>query len=159
MLVDRLKELKKQSGLSAQKISELSNVPLATVNRIFSGATPNPTFQTVVDLCTAFGITVDTLLYPEAGKQENFEHPAQKPLDDRMEQQYERLLSEKERQIEEKERQLIEKDHRIDDIKEISKLKSRWICVLASIVGFLIVFIIVWLVYDVSHADRGWILS
>lgn len=148
MLSERLQKLKNQCNMSTQKISEVSGHPVPTLNKIFRGETPNPAFQTVVDICTAMGFTVDALLYPEAGEAENFTHPSQKPLDDRMERQFERLLEEKERQIE-------AKQQRIEDLKEAGKLKNRWIGTLVAIVACLTAFIIIWLICDMLHPMHG----
>ena len=142
MIVDRLRQLKKQSNLSTQKLSELSGVPVATINRILSGTTPNPTFQTVVDLCTALGVTVDALLYPEAGKAEDFNHPAQHPLSDRMVEQYERLLE--------------EKDQRIEDKSKALRYRARWISVLCAALFLVVAFLIFWLVVDLTTPGAGW---
>lgn len=43
-----LKRMKKESGMTNAKIAELSGVPLSTVNKIFSGATKNPRYATLL---------------------------------------------------------------------------------------------------------------
>lgn len=43
-----LKRKKKESGLTNQEIATLSGVPVSTVNKIFSGATRNPRFSTLL---------------------------------------------------------------------------------------------------------------
>lgn len=48
MNVDDLKKLKKEAGLTNEEISELSSVPVSTVNKIFSGATQNPRYATLL---------------------------------------------------------------------------------------------------------------
>lgn len=47
MWLDNLKELKKQKGMSAKQIAELTNLPERTVIRIFSGDTENPYVDTL----------------------------------------------------------------------------------------------------------------
>ena len=44
----RLKELKKEAGMTNAEIAELSGVPVSTVNKIFSGATQNPRYATLL---------------------------------------------------------------------------------------------------------------
>lgn len=46
--ISDLKKLKKESGLTNAEIAELSGVPLSTVNKIFSGATKNPRYATLL---------------------------------------------------------------------------------------------------------------
>ena len=48
MDISHLKELKKQSGFTNNQISELSGIPLSTVNKIFSGVTANPRYATLL---------------------------------------------------------------------------------------------------------------
>ena len=48
MDIQGLKRMKKESGMTNAKIAELSGVPLSTVNKIFSGATKNPRYATLL---------------------------------------------------------------------------------------------------------------
>lgn len=43
-----LKRLKKESGMTNAEIAELSGIPVSTVNKIFSGATENPRYGTLL---------------------------------------------------------------------------------------------------------------
>ena len=61
MLSTRLKELKDQRKLTNQQLSELSGVPVGTINRIMAGQTDNPSFQTVCDMVMAMGGSLDEL--------------------------------------------------------------------------------------------------
>lgn len=56
-IIDRLKELKVKSGMTAQQIAEKSKLPESTVARIFSGKTANPTVTTVIAIAKAMGGT------------------------------------------------------------------------------------------------------
>ena len=59
MLSTRLKELKDQRKLTNQQLSDLSGVPVGTINRIMAGQTDNPSFQTVCDMVMAMGGSLD----------------------------------------------------------------------------------------------------
>lgn len=59
MITEKLAELKEKSSLTNQQISELSGVPLSTVTRIFSDQTDNPSFQTINDIVSAMGGSLD----------------------------------------------------------------------------------------------------
>ena len=61
MLSTRLKELKDQRKLTNQQLSDLSGVPVGTINRIMAGKTDNPSFQTVCDMVMAMGGSLDEL--------------------------------------------------------------------------------------------------
>lgn len=43
-----LKELKAKAGITNKEISELSGIPFSTVNKIFSGATKNPSYASLL---------------------------------------------------------------------------------------------------------------
>lgn len=65
MLNARRKELK----ISYADLSKKSGVPLGTVNKILSGATKNPNFDTLIALCDALGISIDSLLDKNSARQ------------------------------------------------------------------------------------------
>ena len=62
MIRVQLREMKEKCGYSNKKIAELSGVSLPTVNRIMSGQTDVPNFQTVCDLVIAMGGSLDELV-------------------------------------------------------------------------------------------------
>ena len=61
MWLDNLKDLKKQSGLSAKQIAEKTNLPERTVSRIFSGDTANPLTDTLRRIVAVLGGSLDDL--------------------------------------------------------------------------------------------------
>lgn len=48
MNLEKLKKRKKELGMTNQELSERSGVPLGTVNKIFSGATKSPQYDTIL---------------------------------------------------------------------------------------------------------------
>ncbi len=54
-IVDRLKELKVKTGMTAQQIAAKSELPESTITRILSGKTANPTIATVIAIWKAMG--------------------------------------------------------------------------------------------------------
>ncbi len=70
-MIEKLRQLKKESHMTNQQIAEKSNVPESTVARIFSGKTPNPTITTVVSMAKAMGGSTADLLADEAEETEN----------------------------------------------------------------------------------------
>lgn len=59
MLSTQLKLLKEKRKLTNQQLSDLSGVPVGTINRILSGQTDNPSFQTVCDMVMAMDGSLD----------------------------------------------------------------------------------------------------
>lgn len=53
--------MKEKAGLSNKELAERSGLSLATVNRIMSGQTDVPNYQTVCDLVMAMGGSLDEL--------------------------------------------------------------------------------------------------
>ena len=43
-----LKRIKKEAGMTNAELAELSGIPFGTVNKIFSGATENPRYGTLL---------------------------------------------------------------------------------------------------------------
>ena len=62
MWLDNLKELKKTKGLSIKQIVDKTNLPERTVERIFSGDTPNPYVDTLHRIVKALGGSLDDIL-------------------------------------------------------------------------------------------------
>ena len=62
MIAGKIKEMKVRSGLTNKQVSELSGVPLATVNRIMADQAQNPNFETISAIVTALGGSIDELI-------------------------------------------------------------------------------------------------
>lgn len=135
--LDRLKALKEERDLTNAEISKLSNIPLATITRIFNGSTPNPTFESFAQIAIALGASLDEI----AG----LKQPEAPPVDARIENtlvSYAELLR--------------EKDERIKDLKEekekMRKEKQRFGIALACVVGFILLLLTV----DILNGHFGY---
>ena len=94
--LEKLKAFKEDKDLSNVEIAKLSNIPLATITRIFNGSTPNPTFETITQIAIACGVSLDEI----AGLKE----PDESPIPSRIEttlNSYSELLKEKDDRIKE----------------------------------------------------------
>ena len=56
MTVEEMKKKKTELGFSCEQISDRSGVPLGTVQKIFSGITKRPRYDTICQLGKAFPI-------------------------------------------------------------------------------------------------------
>ena len=61
MWLDKLKEIKKEKGMTCKNIAEIANLPEKTVSRIFSGETVNPYVDTLHRIATALGTSLDEI--------------------------------------------------------------------------------------------------
>ena len=61
MLLDNLRELKKESGMTFEEIAEASKTPESTVKRIFAGKC-EPLASTLYRIVKAFGASLDDVL-------------------------------------------------------------------------------------------------
>jgi len=61
-IAQNVKEKRKQSGLSQDKLSKLAGVAYNTVVKIESGENPNPTIDTLRKIANALKIGVDDLI-------------------------------------------------------------------------------------------------
>lgn len=54
MTIAEMKERKRELGYTYEKIAELSDVPLGTVQKIFAGVTKSPRYETLLALEKVF---------------------------------------------------------------------------------------------------------
>lgn len=59
---DNIKRLRLQKDLSQDKLARLSDIAFATLTKIESGETPNPTIDTVKKIAIALGVSIDELM-------------------------------------------------------------------------------------------------
>ena len=64
MTVEEMKKKKTELGFSCEQISDRSGVPLGTVQKIFSGITKRPRYDTICQLEKAFPMEPDSNPYP-----------------------------------------------------------------------------------------------
>lgn len=59
---EKLQEIKNSKNLSNVKISELTGIPLNTIEKIFSGANKNPTINTLKKIAKVLDCTIDDFI-------------------------------------------------------------------------------------------------
>lgn len=64
MSIEEMRQRKKELGYTNEKISELSGVPLGTVQKIFAGVTDSPRYSTLMALSKIFGSEADMVKEP-----------------------------------------------------------------------------------------------
>ena len=124
--LEKLKALKDNKDLTNADIAKLSNIPLATITRIFNGSTPNPTFETFAQIAIALGASLDEI----AGLKE----PDEPPIPSRIEMtldSYSELLREKDERIKELK----------DEVETERKEKHRITGVFALFVTFVLILL------------------
>lgn len=72
--VQKLNTRKKEKCLTNRKISEISGIPLVTVDKLFSGANTNPTVQILQKIATALECTMDDLMDYEGSPMQDYYH-------------------------------------------------------------------------------------
>ena len=130
MVKEYLNTLKSKGNYTYEDISNLSNIPVATIRKVMSGDTADPRFDTVAKLVTAMGGSMDNILSEE--KEEEIEVNAIAALKEVYES-------------------------RIADIKEHIQSLKRDKRFLAIAAGVLMAFVVFLLVLDLSIGSRGWI--
>lgn len=135
--LEKLKAFKEEKDLTNAEIARLSNLPLATITRIFNGSTPNPTFETFTQIAIALGASLDEI----AGLKE----PDEPPIPSRIEKtldSYSELLKEKDERIKELK----------DEIEKERKEKHN----MTGVFVFFVAFILVVLTIDIMHGHFGY---
>lgn len=135
--LEKLKALKENKDLTNAEIARLSNIPLATITRIFNGTTPNPTFETFTQIAIALGASLDEI----AGLKE----PDEPPIPSRIEMtldSYSELLR--------------EKDDRIEELKETINRERKEKHTLEGVFVLFVAFVLVVLTIDILHGHFGY---
>ena len=70
--VEKLKNKKKEKCLTNRKISDLSGIPLVTIDKLFSGANVNPTIQILQKITAALECTMDDLIDYEGSPMQEY---------------------------------------------------------------------------------------
>lgn len=125
--LEYLKVLKEERELTYAQIAELSDIPQATITRIYSGATPNPSFEVLAKIVIALGGSLDIIAGIKS-ENERITSPVQHTMES-----YSELLKEKDERI---------KDLK-EDIKEVRREKHRFAIALACIVGIVMIVLAV----------------
>lgn len=135
--LEKLKAFKEERDLTNAEIARLSNIPLATITRIFNGSTPNPTFETISQIAIALGASIDEI----AGLKSHDPEPMTSPVETTL-TSYAELLK--------------EKDERIKDLKEekekMRKEKFMFGIALACVVAFVLTLLTV----DIMNGHFGY---
>ena len=117
--VEKLKVIRNEKDMTNVEIARLSDIPLATITRVFNGSTPNPTFETLSRIALAMGVSLDELI----GLKQPDAPPVASPIENTL-NSYSELLKEKD-----------------DRIVELKTEKERAIKEKYMVTGVLIVFV------------------
>lgn len=134
-LVQKLVERKEELGYTNAVIAEMSGVPESTVTKVFNGTNRSPTYDTISPISHVLGVSLDTItvIGETAEKAESAKQAETKPRDDRF---VNYVISSTEARI---------------------KNKEKWLNRLSIAVAVLMVLLIVWLIWDCTNLDRGFI--
>ncbi len=61
-IAKNIKKYRAKLGVSQDKLSKLASITLHTITKIESGATSNPTIDTVKKIADALGVSIDDLM-------------------------------------------------------------------------------------------------
>lgn len=138
-IADDLRAIKERRGITVSQWSAASGVPQDTINKILSGSTKNPSYQTVCDLITAVGGRID-ILGAFGGPEEP--HAA---IEDMIRQMYEAQIEDIQKA---NEAHLHTKDQQIAEL-----IRSKRILSLALTVAIIILLIV--LGFDLANGSMG----
>ena len=134
---EKLKMIKEEKGLTNVEIANISNIPLATVTRIFNKQTLNPTFETITAIAIGMGASLDELVGLKQPDEPSIPSHIENTLNS-----YSELLK--------------EKDDRIKELKEdkavIRSEKYKLVGMLAGVLAAVIIVLMV----DVLNGHFGY---
>ena len=141
-VVSRLKEMKTGLGISNKELSDMSGVPIGTVNRVLAGRVEAPNLQTIRDMVRAMGGSLDAVCgltaanKEPAGADEREKSPEAGISPDAV-HAYSVLLAEREKEIQLKDRWL------------------KWLFITCCVLGGLLVGV---LIFDLVNPTIGFFL-
>lgn len=127
-VLDALIRRKNEQELTIAEIAEASGVPESTVKRVFSRTTRDPSFETVSRLARGLGIDLTTLSETSIAPVSAPAAPTAKTAEEKLCEVYERQLH----------------------------FQRLLIIILLGVIIALLAFLIGVVIYDLTHADRGW---
>lgn len=136
--LEKLKILKDEKEITNAEIAKLSNIPLATITRVFNGHTPNPTFETIAQIALALGVSLDEVTGLKQPDEPTITSPIENTLNS-----YAELLK--------------EKDDRIKELKEdkavIRNEKQKLVMMLFGIITAILMLFAI----DLFNGDFGYL--
>lgn len=135
--VEQLKMIKEEKNLSNTEIANLSNIPLATITRVFNGQTPNPTFETISRIAIGMGVSLDEL----CGLKQPDAPPIPSPIENTL-NSYSELLQ--------------EKDIRIKELKEEKERERKDRYRVTSVLICVVCFLLILLAFDLINGQIGY---
>lgn len=143
--LEYFKELKERKNLTAADIAQLADIPVSTVQRIFSGTTPNPTFETISAIAIAVGGSLDEMVGLKSTEKENVPPQIATTL-----AAYSALLNEKDLRIREKDDNI---SYLNNELKSERKEKNTLSVLMFAVLAAIIIFFII----DITHGHFGYI--
>lgn len=67
-MIERIKARKKEIGLTNKELSELSNVPYGTLNKILGSETKEPSINAIIKISLALGVSINYIINGENTK-------------------------------------------------------------------------------------------
>lgn len=151
-LPDKLRAEKIRQGMTNQQLSDASGIPIATVNRILTGAVTNPGIFYAASLCAALGLSLDELLgiaHQPDGDSAKIEK-MQETLDHKSE-----LLGERQQAVDLLRERSAMMEREIQTLNaQIAETRRTWKPLLYGLCGLCILLTVVWGVYVVLDAQQ-----
>lgn len=136
-IVEKLKMIKEEKGLTNMEIANVTNTPLATITRIFNKQTLNPTFETISAIAIGMGVSLDELV----GLKQPDEPPLASPIENTL-NSYVELLK--------------EKDERIKELKEDKEKLCREKYRIVGVLACVVIFVMTLIVTDLINGHFGY---
>lgn len=68
LMIERIKNLKKEKKLSNEELSKLSGIPIGTLAKILGSETKDPQISNIIKIAEALNISSDYLIFGESKK-------------------------------------------------------------------------------------------
>lgn len=147
-----LQQLREKSDLSWGELSRRSDIPVSTVRDIVCGVTKRPSADDLASIVQAMGGSMDQLLSGELEELLVQEAPADER--ERLTLTVDELRRVREEMLE---FQRLSYDREVAGLRKTVKFLRGCLIVVGALMVVLLIALVCWLIYDLTHPDRGWV--